>query len=151
MILIILGSKSDREFGERISKKLNELGVSCDTKIASAHKTPEELLKIMREAEAKNPNIAYITVAGRSNGLSGVVAGNTARPVIACPPFESDAAYMVDIHSSLRMPSDVCPMTVLKPENAALAAAKIEALSDKNLDATLTEYMRKVKQDASGK
>lgn len=150
MIQILLGSKSDKEFAEKISKKLNEFNVAHDTKIASAHKTPARVLQVMSEAEAKNSELVYITVAGKSNGLSGVVAGNTTHPVIACPPFENDAAYMVDIHSSLRMPSDVCPMTVLKPENAALAAAKILALSDKSVHAKLTEYMKKVRAEAGG-
>lgn len=149
MIQIILGSKSDAEFGKAISSKLKKFGVAADTKIASAHKTPARLLQVMKEAEEKNPEVVYITVAGRSNGLSGVVAGNTTKPVIACPPFKSDCEYTIDIHSTLRMPSDVCPMTVLKPENAALAAAKIVALSDEKVRATLTGYMRKLQENAS--
>ncbi len=150
MIQIILGSKSDSEFGEKISGKLKELGVAADTKIASAHKAPAHLLQVMQDAEAKHPNLVYITVAGRSNGLSGVVAGNTTKPVIACPPFKSDEEYSVDIHSTLRMPSNVCPMAVMKAENAALAAAKIIALSNEKLRATLTEYMKKMQENAKG-
>lgn len=151
MILILLGSKADSEFADKISKKLNELGVPHETKVASAHKAPAYLLQLMNDAEAKSADLVYITVAGKSNGLSGVVAGNTTKPVIACPPFESDAAYLADIHSTLRMPSDVCPMAVLKPENAALAAAKIAAMTDKKVHAKVAEYMKKVRTDATGK
>ena len=150
MIQIILGSKSDSDFGEKISGKLKELDVATDTKIASAHKAPAHLLQVMQEAETKHPNLVYITVAGLSNGLSGVVAGNTTKPVIACPPFKSNDAYSIDIHSTLRMPSDVCPMAVVKAENAALAAAKIIALSDEKLRATLAEYMKKMQENAKG-
>lgn len=125
--------------------------MAADTKIASAHKAPAHLLQVMQEAEAKHPDLVYITVAGRSNGLSGVVAGNTTKPVIACPPFKGNDDYAIDVHSTLRMPSDVCPMAVMKAENAALAAAKIIALSDEKVHATLAEYMKKMQEKACGK
>ena len=73
--------------------------------------------------------MVYITVAGRSNALGGMVDANTAYPVITCPPVSSSFAG-ADIFSSLRMPSGVAPMVVLDPRGAALAAAKILALSD---------------------
>ena len=66
-----------------------------------------------------------ITVAGRSNALSGLVAANMKWPVIACPPFKDHSDYMVNIHSSIQMPSLVPAMTVIDPGNAALAAVKI--------------------------
>jgi phosphoribosylaminoimidazole carboxylase PurE protein len=66
----------------------------------------------------------YITVAGRSNALSGFVDAQVTAPVIACPP-ESEAFGGLDILSSLRMPRGVAPLVVLEPENAALAAAKM--------------------------
>jgi phosphoribosylaminoimidazole carboxylase PurE protein len=73
----------------------------------------------------------YITVAGMSNALSGVVDCNTYNPVISCPPLNKDNIQM-DIWSSLRTPSDVCPSIILNPKNAALHAVKI--LSMKNYD-----------------
>jgi 5-(carboxyamino)imidazole ribonucleotide mutase len=71
-------------------------------------------------------------MAGRSNALSGFTDTQTFCPVIACPPY-SDKFAGADIYSSLRMPFFVAPMTVLEPANAALAAAKILALSDTQL------------------
>jgi len=66
----------------------------------------------------------YITVAGRSNALSGFTDGIVSAPVIACPP-PSDSFGGADIYSSLRMPSGIAPALVLEPVNAALLAAKI--------------------------
>jgi phosphoribosylaminoimidazole carboxylase PurE protein len=74
----------------------------------------------------------YITVAGRSNALSGFVDAAVRAPVIACPPA-STAFGGADLYSSLRMPSGVAPVLVLEPANAALAAAKILGLADRAL------------------
>ena len=71
----------------------------------------------------------YITVAGRSNALSGMVDANVTAPVIACPPY-SDEYGGADLYSSLRMPSGVAPAVVLEPASAALLAAKILAVAD---------------------
>ena len=67
----------------------------------------------------------YITVAGRSNALSGVVASNVKCPVIACPPFKDKIDMMVNINSSLICPSKVPVMTVLEPLNVAIATRYI--------------------------
>ena len=66
-----------------------------------------------------------VIIAGRSNALSGFVAANSPFPVIACPPFKDKLDYLVNIHSSLQMPSKVPVMTVIDPKNAVLAAQRI--------------------------
>ena len=96
--------------------------------MASAHKTPAYLLDLLREWEASEAARVYITVAGRSNALSGFLDAQVTSPVIACPP-PSDSFGGMDILSSLRMPRGVAPMVVLEPENAALAAAKMLGLA----------------------
>ena len=70
-------------------------------------------------------NVIFITIAGRSNALSGVVACNTKYPVIACPPFKDKQDYSVNIHSTLQMPSNTPTMTILEPINVVLACKKI--------------------------
>lgn len=142
MILILMGSKSDLVFSKKIAKTLDEFGVKHELKVASAHKTPEIVLETIKEYEKKHDDLVFITVAGRSNGLSGTVAANTVKPVIACPPIEDNATYLVDIHSSLRMPSGAPAMTVLSPENAALSAVKILSLSDKKLAKKVEENIK---------
>jgi len=141
-VVIIMGSKADVEFSRKIAKVLDEFGISYTMRVSSAHKTPEKVLKILKEYK----NALFITVAGRSNALSGFVDANTTSPVIACPPY-SDKFSGLDVLSSLRMPSGVAPMLVLDPENAALAAAKILALKNEKLRKKVEEYQKKKKEE----
>jgi len=136
-VVILMGSKKDYEFSRKIANYLEKFGVKYDFRVASAHKTPEKVLEILREYEAEH--VVYITVAGRSNALSGMVDANTTKPVIACPPYSEKFAG-VDIFSSLRVPSGIGLIVTLEPEGAAIAAAKIFALEDKNLAKRVAEY-----------
>ena len=77
-----------------------------------------------------------------SNALSGFTDSQTHCPVIACPPY-SDKFGGSDIFSSVRMPSGVAPMTVLSPENATLASAKILGLSNPDIKKKIIEYQDK--------
>ena len=119
-------------WAQRILDALSLFNVESEVHVASAHKTPEYLLGLLRRCEEQDGARVYITVAGRSNALSGFVDAQVCAPVIACPP-SSDAFGGMDILSSLRMPRGVAPVVVLEPENAALAAVKILALSSSPL------------------
>ncbi len=141
-VIILMGSKSDLEFCRKIAEALEEFGVSYVMRVASAHKTPEKVLEILREYE----DAVFITVAGRSNALSGFVDANTSCPVIACPPYSSSFAGF-DVFSSLRMPSGVAPMTVLDPKNAALAAVKIIAMKDESIRKKIREFQEKKRME----
>ncbi|MDI7274716.1 MAG: 5-(carboxyamino)imidazole ribonucleotide mutase [Anaerolineae bacterium] len=138
LVPIIMGSKADLPFAERIAAGLERFGVPHELRIASAHKSVEHLLRLLADYEARGAT-AYVTVAGRSNALSGLVDAQVTAPVIACPPY-SEAFAGADIYSSLRMPKGVAPLVVLDPEGAALAAAKIAALEDKGLRARVAAY-----------
>lgn len=124
MVIIFLGSKSDLEWGKEIGKFLKELSIAYKIHIASAHKTPQHLLSLIKKYESINKPLVYICVAGRSNALGGFVDAQVVHPVINCPPISDKYAGM-DILSSLRMPSGVAVLTVLEPDQAALAAGKI--------------------------
>ncbi|MCX7794993.1 MAG: AIR carboxylase family protein [bacterium] len=128
--VIIMGSKSDLEWSKKIADTLKTFGIESIIRIASAHKTPLKVLEIIKKYEEED--VVFVTVAGRSNALSGFVDANTFRPVIACPPY-SDRFAGMDILSTLRMPSGVSPLTVLEPEQVGLAVAKIFALKNKDL------------------
>jgi 5-(carboxyamino)imidazole ribonucleotide mutase len=123
-VVIIMGSKSDMSHVESIVAALEPFDLSHQLCVASAHKSAAHLLRLLADFEADPAPKVYITVAGRSNALSGMVDANVAAPVIACPPVSS-AFGGADIYSSLRMPSGVAPALVLEPANAALLAAKI--------------------------
>lgn len=136
-VVILMGSKSDIEWAEKISVSLDKFGIESVKRIASAHKVPLKCYDIIKKHEKEN--VVFITIAGMSNALSGFSDAQTSCPVIACPPY-SEKFGGADLFSSVRMPSGVAPMTVLSPENAALAAAKILALSHPELKITISEY-----------
>lgn len=142
-VIIIMGSKADLNHSKKIGETLKKLGVDFSLRISSAHKVPLKTLEIIKENENKE-NIVYIAVAGRSNALSGIVDANTTNPVISCPPYGEKFAQE-DIFSSLRMPSGVCPLFVLEPEQAALAAAKILALRNTDVKEKVKEYQNNKK------
>jgi len=121
--ILIMGSESDKDFAKKITDKLDELSVEHEEHIASAHKQAPEALEILDKY--KNDQVIYITIAGRSNALSGFVAGNSNKPTFACPPFSSKEDMIVNINSTLQMPSNVPVMTVLDPKNCALAVKRI--------------------------
>lgn len=136
-VIIIMGSDKDLGFSKKIHEFIKKFDVECKLRIASAHKTPLKALKILEEN--KEEDAVFITVAGKSNALSGFADANTTKPVIACPPIKKDK-FDTDIFSSLSMPSGVAPMTVLNPENAGLAALKILALSNKDLQNKINDF-----------
>jgi len=124
LVVILMGSKTDMEHCTKISEACKGFGLETVLRIGSAHKTPEHALAILNEYEADQRPKVYITVAGRSNALSGFTDGSVSAPVIACPP-PSESFGGADVFSSLRMPSGIAPAVVLEPFNAALLAAKI--------------------------
>jgi len=135
--IILMGSDRDLEFCRGIAKYLKLLGVEYVFRVASAHKTPKQVLEILNEFE--NEKVVYITVAGRSNALSAFVDANTVKPVIACPPY-SEKYGGADIYSSLRVPSGIGSTVTIEPEGAAIATAKILALEDKTLEMRVKDY-----------
>jgi 5-(carboxyamino)imidazole ribonucleotide mutase len=135
--VIIMGSERDLEFSREIAQHLKELGVEYEFRVASAHKTPDKVLAILKEFD--QANLVYVTVAGRSNALSAFVDANTPKPVIACPPY-ADKFGGTDVFSSLRVPSGIGSILTIEPEGAAIAAAKMLALSNKELEKRVRDY-----------
>jgi 5-(carboxyamino)imidazole ribonucleotide mutase len=142
--IILMGSERDLEFCREIAKYLKLLGVEHAFRVASAHKTPEQALAVLKEFEKQK--VVYITVAGRSNALSAFVDTNTSKPVIACPPY-SEKYGGADIYSSLRVPSGIGSTVTIEPEGAAIAAAKILALDDETLTGRVANYQAAKKKE----
>jgi 5-(carboxyamino)imidazole ribonucleotide mutase len=143
-VVILMGSRKDLEFCKKIASFLDVLDVKHEFRVASAHKTPLELLEILKEYEGSN--VVYITVAGRSNALSAFADAHTIKPVIACPPYSEKFAG-ADLYSSLRVPSGIGSVVTIEPEGAAIAAAKILALTDGNLAKRVREYQSKKREE----
>jgi 5-(carboxyamino)imidazole ribonucleotide mutase len=132
------------EFCREIANHLKALDLDYEFRVASAHKTPEKVLEILREFEKET--VVYITVAGRSNALSAFVDANTTKPVIACPPY-SEKFGGADIYSSLRIPSGIGSLVTIEPEGAAIACAKIFALENNELAKRVREYQTGKKKE----
>ena len=122
--VIIMGSTSDETHAKKITDRLYEYGIAWEQHAASAHKNPLKVLEIL-EANKDQKDIVYVTIAGRSNALSGFVAANSEFPTLGCPPFSDKADMLVNIHSTLQMPSNTPVLTVIDPGNCALAVKRI--------------------------
>ena len=122
--VIIMGSTSDEPHSKKITDNLDEYGISWEQHAASAHKQPLKVLEIL-EANKDSKDIIYITIAGRSNALSGFVAANSEFPTLGCPPFSDKSDMLINIHSTLQMPSNAPVLTVIDPGNCALAVKRI--------------------------
>lgn len=138
-----MGSKADLEWANQINSILKKFEIETIMRIASAHKVPLKCYNIIKDYEKEN--VVFITIAGMSNALSGFTDAQTFCPVIACPPY-SDKFGGADIYSSIRMPSGVAPLTIVNPENAALAAAKIIGLSSPRIQELISNYQSKKRE-----
>ena len=119
-----MGSTSDEPHAKKITDKLDEYNIDWEQHAASAHKEPLRVLDILNTNNNKKDTV-YITIAGRSNALSGFVAANSEFPTLGCPPFTDKVDMLVNIHSTLQMPSNTPVLTVIDPENCALAVKRI--------------------------
>lgn len=142
LVVILMGSKADLLHSQKIAEAARLFGLEVVLRIGSAHKTANHTLAILRQYEADPRPKVYITVAGRSNALSGFTDGAVSAPVIACPP-PSESFGGADVYSSLRMPSGVAPAVVLEPANAALLAAKVLGLVDPAVALAVREFQLK--------
>jgi 5-(carboxyamino)imidazole ribonucleotide mutase len=144
-IVVFMGSPRDLHFAAKIKEfvEKEKFGVECVYDVASAHRTPEKLLDDLKGYETSGDHIVYVTVAGLSDALSGVVAGYTRYPVVACPP-DSDKHGSAKVFSSTAMPKGIPVAYVAKPENAALVAVRILALSNPRLKKSLDKFKQKM-------
>lgn len=145
LVPIIMGSKVDEAHARKIAGYLEEFDIKTELYVASAHKVPELVLDIVNDFNKSGEDICYITIAGRSNGLSGVVAANAIHPTIACPPFKDKSDYLANIHSTILYPSDTPSMAVADPQNAAHAAIRILALTNDGLRKKVAKHIADVK------
>jgi 5-(carboxyamino)imidazole ribonucleotide mutase len=145
IVPVLLGSDKDMDWAKKITNELDRWEIPYKVFVVSAHKVPELLLEVVDEYNHFPGQVCYLTIAGRSNGLSGVTAGSSYHPVIACPPFVDKTDMLLNINSTLQMPSDTPVLTVLDPVNAALCIVRIFALKNPELRKKYEEHLKKVK------
>ena len=136
-----MGSKSDMKVAEKAIEVLKELGVKYRLKVASAHRTPDVVDKLVSEADAE----VFIAIAGLSAALPGVIAARTMKPVIGVPV--SGTVNLDAILSVVQMPPGipVAGVGLDRGENAAILAAQILALKDERIAEALVRYREKLR------
>jgi len=144
-VLILMGSDSDAPIMQGAVDTLREFGLPCEMTVASAHRSPDRVLRLVREAPGRGVKV-FIVGAGAAAHLAGVVAAHTTLPVIGVP-IDSSALNGLDaLLSTVQMPPGVPVATVSigKPgaNNAGLLAAQILAIGDPDLAARLTAYKK---------
>jgi 5-(carboxyamino)imidazole ribonucleotide mutase len=149
-IAIIMGSQSDWDTMRHAADTLTALGIACESRIVSAHRTPERLFTFAKGAKAEGFKV-IIAGAGGAAHLPGMTAALTELPVFGVP-IESKALRGIDsLHSIVQMPAGIPVGTLAIGKagaiNAALLAAAVLALSDSALSNRLLAW-RKAQTDA---
>lgn len=139
-VAIMIGSDSDLKVMQSTMDSLDSLGVSWEISILSAHRTPDEVRDYIRDADTRGCAV-YVAAAGLAAHLAGAVAANTLKPVIGVPLNAGTLGGFDALLSTVQMPGGVpvACVAVGSPgaKNAAYLAARIMALSDENIAATL--------------
>jgi len=146
---ILMGSESDREIMEHCHKQLQELGISAEFSVLSAHRTPEAVRDYARGAAGRGIQV-LIAGAGMAAHLAGAVAAASSLPVIGVPLDAGPLRGMDALLSTVQMPRGVpvASMAIGKAgaTNAAIFAAQILALHDasvrQKLDALRAAWRR---------
>jgi 5-(carboxyamino)imidazole ribonucleotide mutase len=141
-VLILSGSKSDEEIAKQAMDVLNAFGVAYRYEVASAHRNPEKVDRLVKETSAQ----VFIAIAGMSAALPGVVAARTIKPVIGVP-VNASLDGLDALMSVAQMPPNVpvAAVGIGMGKNAALLAVQILALGDAGLSARLVEFKEKLK------
>ncbi len=141
-VLILSGSKSDEEIARQVMDVLNAFGVPHRYEVASAHRNPEKVERLVRESTAQ----VFVAIAGLSAALPGVVASRTTKPVIGVP-VKAALEGMDSLLSITQMPPNVpvAAVGIGAGKNAGVLAVEILALSDPELARKLVEFKEKLK------
>src|SRR6186713_1287633 len=146
-VLILMGSDSDAPVMQAAVDVLRQFEVPCEMTVASAHRSPERVMRLVAEAPGRGVRL-FIVGAGAAAHLGGVVAAHTTLPVIGVPIDSSALKGMDALLSTVQMPPGVPVATVSigKPgaTNAAVLAAQILAVADKGMAKKLVEYKKKL-------
>ena len=144
-VVIVMGSATDRPTAQKAEKILEKFNIKFETFVASAHRTPDRVVEIIRNSEAE----AFIALAGLSAALPGVVAAHTLKPVIGVPCASSSSPANLDsLLSVVQMPPGVpvAGVGIGRGENAALLAARILGICDENIANTLEDYRKELEK-----
>ncbi len=142
-VIILMGSPSDAGHVQKITAMLDILGIPYRRRVGSVHKTLEHLTSMLGTYTLSQRQLVFVTVAGGLDALSGTVDGALPFPVISAPPEgQSSIIYAVNLHT----PAGISPANVIRPENAAFAAAKIFGLTHPEVREKVISYQERMRQ-----
>jgi 5-(carboxyamino)imidazole ribonucleotide mutase len=135
-----MGSDSDLQTVKPAIVTLKKMGIPCEVRIISAHRTPEEAAVFSKTAR-ENGFGAIIAAAGKAAHLAGAMAANTTLPVIGIPIKSSTLDGLDALLATVQMPSGMPVATVAidGAQNAALLAAQMLSIEDAGIAAQLAE------------
>ena len=143
LVGIIMGSQSDWPTLKAAADMLDALGVAHETRIVSAHRTPDRLVEFAKGAKTAGFKV-IIAGAGGAAHLPGMIAALTTLPVFGVPVTSKALNGQDSLLSIVQMPAGIPVGTLAIGEsgavNAALLAAAVLALSDKKIDAALIKF-----------
>jgi phosphoribosylamine--glycine ligase len=146
-VLILMGSDSDAPIMSAAGEALTEFGLTWEMTVASAHRSPARVMRLVEEAPARGVRV-FIVGAGAAAHLAGVVAAHTTLPVIGVPIDSSALKGLDALLSTVQMPPGVPVATVAigKPgaTNAGVLAAQMIALGDAAVARRLAQYKTKL-------
>ena len=142
-VSIVMGSQSDYKTMQHTEKTLKKIGISFETKIISAHRTPKRMYDYAKYAE-KNNIAVIIAGAGGSAHLPGIVSALTSLPVLGVPIESKKLKGLDSLLSIVQMPKGIPVGTLAIGEdgaiNAALLAASIIGISDMSVKKKLNQW-----------
>ena len=149
---IVMGSDSDMPVMAKAAEILDELGISYEMAIISAHREPDVFFEYAKGAEEKGFKV-IIAGAGKAAHLPGMCAAILPMPVIGVPMRTSDLGGVDSLYSIVQMPSGIPVATVAigGGQNAGILAAKILATSDGELLQRLKDYTRQLGESVQKK
>ena len=142
-VLILSGSESDKSVVDKIASVLDSFGVSYKYEVASAHRNPDKVDKLIKNTSAD----VFIAVAGMSAALPGVIAARTHKPVIGVP-VNASLDGLDALLSVAQMPPNV-PVACVgidAGKNAGVLAVQMLALKDSSLEKKLKEFKESLKK-----
>ena len=146
-VQVLMGSGSDAEVMANTVRTLRDFGITCDMTVASAHRSPDRVRRVMETAIERGVQV-FVVGAGAAAHLAGVVAAHTVVPVIGVPIDSSPLGGFDALLSTVQMPPGVPVATVAVGKagatNAAVLAAQILALGDPAIRVRLIDYRRKL-------
>lgn len=137
-VAVVMGSKGDLPVAQKAIDELRAIGIPCEVRVISAHRTPQAAARYAGQASEDGVGV-IIAIAGMAAHLAGVLASYTTLPVIGVPCAGGLSGGLDALLSTVQMPTGVPVATVAVGggANAAILASQILALSDENLAARL--------------